>query len=85
MSLRDESRKEFAKRDDRMASDEIQNGCLQRIAESLERMEQPFKDLLEHHEYLKRRLREEQETERHLNRRIACLRGVITKMKGKGR
>lgn len=85
MNLKEESRRGFLKRGDIMASDEIQNGCLQRIAESLERMAQPFKDMIEHNQYLTERLKEEQSTGKNLHRRIACLRGVITKMKGKGR
>lgn len=85
MSLKDESRKEYGIWGSTANTDELQAGCLQRIADSLERMEQPFRNLLEHNEYLKSRLREEQAAVRHLHRRIACLRGVITKMKGKGR
>ncbi len=65
------------------STDELKLGCLQRIADSLEKMEKPFKDLLEHNEYLKGRLREEQAAGRHLNRRIASLRGAITRMKKK--
>lgn len=69
--------------EDKPNIEQLQIGCLQRMADSLENMEKPFKDLIEHNEYLKGRLREEQAAGRHLNRRIASLRGAIKRMKKK--
>jgi exonuclease VII small subunit len=59
----------------------IQLGCLQRIANSLEKMEQPFTKLLSDVEYLKRCHKELSASNQRMAKRIAAYRGVINKMK----
>lgn len=62
---------------------EIQTGCAQRIATSLENMEKPYLGLLADVDYLNRRHRELQADNKRMARRIAALQGVITRMKSK--
>jgi DNA anti-recombination protein RmuC len=63
--------------------EEINSGSLQRIADSLEKMEKPFKQLLVDAQQYEKWYRSEAESNRKLTRRISALQGVITKMKKK--
>jgi hypothetical protein len=60
---------------------ELEAGTLQRIADSLEKMEKPYLKLLADTEYLSRRYKEERSEVARMARRISALQGVITKMK----
>ena len=57
--------------------EEINTGCLLRIADSLEQIEQPYKDLLQDIEYYK----EFEQENKKLKRTIAGLKGHINKLK----
>lgn len=61
----------------------VQLGCLQRIADSLEKMEQPFAKLIEERDRYERWYRSELTAKENLYRRISALQGVITKLKKK--
>lgn len=61
----------------------INAGSLQRIADAMEKMSVKYTALLDHIEWYKRRLREEQNTNNHLTRSNQSLRGQITKLKKK--
>lgn len=59
----------------------IQVGALQRIAQSLENMEQPYLKLLSERERYERLYRVEVAENATKDKRIAALRGVINRMK----
>jgi hypothetical protein len=59
----------------------INAGSLQRIADSLERIEAPYKKLLDDAQRYQQWYRDECATNRKMARRIAALQGVITRMK----
>jgi hypothetical protein len=64
-------------------ADQINAGSLQRIADSLEKMEQPYLQLLRDNEFLNRRYKEQQADLQRMAKRIWAYQGVITKMKKK--
>lgn len=61
----------------------LQIGCLQRIAESLEKMEQPFTQLINDRTWYENSWKRAVYDNKCLKRRVAALQGVITKMKKK--
>lgn len=66
-----------------LRNDEVQLGAILRIADATEAMARRYTDLIDSRDYLKRevnRLNARLETER---RRVAALRGVIRRRKGK--
>ena len=62
---------------------EIMIGCMQRMADSLERMENPYLQMLNDTVFYKRRYQEVCEDNKRIARRVAALQGVITRMKNK--
>jgi hypothetical protein len=60
---------------------EVQIGCLQRIADSLENMEQPYLKLISERERYERWYNEEKVKRRKLEKSNAALIGVINRMK----
>lgn len=83
-SYADHSRDNYGIPDNVPASlDQLKFGALARIATALERMAQPYVNLLDRVDYLDRRLKEEAEERRMLNRRIIALRGVVTRTKNR--
>lgn len=81
--FRDESRKSYGSAREQITIEEIKVGALLRLADSIERMEKPYVQLLNDVERFRKRLREEKAENVILTRRIAALQGVITKMKKK--
>lgn len=63
--------------------DQIQLGCLQRIADATEKMAGNYDALIHDRDLYKRWYNEERERNARLERRIRSLRGVITRMKRK--
>jgi hypothetical protein len=61
--------------------DQIQLGAILRIADSLERMEQPFIKILEERDYYSRKHQENKAEIRKLKKSNAALKGVINKLK----
>ena len=61
----------------------VKTGALQRIADSLEKMEQPFVILLSEREKYERWWKEERQASERMAKTISSLRGVITRMKKK--
>jgi hypothetical protein len=66
---------------DNISSDKIQLGAILRIADSLERIEQPYLRLLAERERYERWYNEEKVKRRKLERQNAAYRGVINRMK----
>ena len=84
MSLRQLSRREFTRRDERENNaDEIQNGSLQRIADAAEGMAQNWYRLTNDLEIYRRLFKAEQRKVLICNKRISALRGHITKLNKK--
>ncbi len=81
MTLRDESRKEFAISGTSGTHDEIRTGSLQRIADACEKMASNYLKLQEDLDLHKRWLELERDRKFQAWRKISALRGVITKMK----
>lgn len=88
--LRDLSKMRFSQRALKAEIDEVQAGALQRIADSLEKMEKPFADQIKEIErlksdnaYLYKRLAEERDKAEALSRSIASYRGHLTRLKNK--
>ncbi|MGG5486284.1 hypothetical protein [Gaetbulibacter sp. PBL-D1] len=84
-NFKQESRKNYGSSNEQKSAslEQLNTGCLQRIADSLEKIENPYQELLETNEYLRRRYRKlssDIETLRYQNR---ALKGVITRMKNK--
>lgn len=63
--------------------DNINTGCLQRIADSLEKIEAPFQKLISDNEYLRNTNEQLSADKADLSRKIIALKGVITKLKKK--
>ncbi len=63
--------------------DQLGFGALARIATALEKMAHPYVNLLDRVDCLDRRLKEEAEERRMMNRRIIALRGVVTRTKNR--
>lgn len=61
--------------------DRIKIGCLQRIADATEKMAQSYAALIEERDLYKRWYDEEERRRHSAERRIAALKGVITKLK----
>lgn len=81
-SYREESKKGWGTdQKTALSDDQLEIGCLLRIADSLEKMEAPFKRLLDDNEYLGRRVKEQNAEIDELKRSNAALRGAITRMK----
>jgi len=80
-TLRQESRRPwFTTTGETPTPKQVQLGCLLRIADAAELMAKNHADLVREHDYHKRHYANEQAISRHQARRIAALRGVITKM-----
>lgn len=81
-NLRDRSRNEFSpKSKESITFEEVQLGVIQRIADSLERMEKPFKELIESNEYLRKRVRNQNDEIHKLEKKIRSYKGWITRLK----
>lgn len=63
--------------------DDLQFGAILRIADAVETMARPFVSLLEEVEYQKKRRASLEEGNARLYRRMAALRGHITRLKSK--
>lgn len=82
-TLKDASRKEWACLGELATHEELQTGCLQRIADATELMAKSYRGLIEERDFYKRWWKKEEANANSLSRRNAALRGVITKMKGR--
>ena len=81
MNQRDASRQNFTSDN---SVEDINSGCLQRIADATEKMAQNYTSLQNDRDFYKRCWEETSRTRDKLYRRISALKGVITRMK-KGR
>lgn len=79
-SFREFSKKDFTGLE---TTENIKVGALQRIADSLERMEKPHLDLIRKVEYLDRRRKELRDEVESLKRRNRSLKGWVTRLKKK--
>lgn len=82
-NYRNESRKEWRSSAPLPTSEEIQVGCLQRIADATEQMAKNYVELQREKEYYKRNCEQERDYRRMLERKIISLRGVITRQKNR--
>lgn len=81
-NLRDRSRNDFRpKSKESITSEEVQLGVIQRIADSLERIEKPFKELIDSNEYLRKRVRNQNDEIHKLEKKIRSYKGWITRLK----
>lgn len=64
-----------------MTFEEVQLGAIQRIADSLERIEKPFKELIESNEYLRKRVRNQNDEIHKLEKKMRSYKGWITRLK----
>lgn len=85
MSLREDSKTEYRKSAETINRDEIKIGCLQRIADATEVMAKRYQDLIDERDKYKRWYESSLKTEEYQLRRISALRGVITRMKKRGK
>jgi len=77
-TMRERSKQEWTGNPNR---DDINAGSLQRIADATEKMAQRYDDLLSSREYYKARCADLERRNNSLLRRLAALRGVITRLK----
>jgi hypothetical protein len=82
-NYREESRKNWRTDTLLPTKEEIQLGCLQRIADATEQMAKNYVALQNNLAYYQKSYRDETEYRRKLQRRIISLRGVITRQKKK--
>ena len=85
-NYREESRKNWGRdmeENDKLTLDQINTGCLLRIADAVEKMSGSYAALINDRDYYKRRFDEEREATRRLNRSNLAFKGVITKLKKK--
>jgi len=64
-------------------NEQLQVGCLQRIADSLEKIEEPYKKLIEENQWLSKRYREVNIENEGLRHSIRGYKAAITRMKNK--
>lgn len=81
MSLRDESKKTYRLNGMIPSENELKVGCLQRIADATEKMAARHTELMEDRDYYKGAYERGVERERRLERRVAALKGAITRIK----
>jgi hypothetical protein len=82
-TYREESRKDWYREEGLPTTDQLKLGCLQRIADATETMARRYSDLLYERDDYKKRYEGACLHNDASNRRIAALRGVITKLKKK--
>ncbi len=81
-NYREESRKNWgSEQEANLSKEQIQTGCMLRIADSLERIEKPYLQLLSELEYYKRRYDEHTEKIKRLQGTNAALKSWITRIK----
>lgn len=62
--------------------DQINSGCLQRIADALEKMAEPHRNLLNEVEMLRHNNETLEGAIKYLERKVSAYKGIIKKMKG---
>lgn len=82
-NLIDLSKQQWNKSGENPTPEELAGGCLQRIANAVEGMQKPYLQLLSDVDYYKRKCQAANEKSSKLEKRIASLKGVITRMKKK--
>ena len=80
-TLTERSKAEYGTRGDVPATDELQTGCLQRIAAATEVMAQNYQQLINNRDWYRQRWQEECRRREELKRSNAALRGVVTRLK----
>lgn len=64
-----------------MSSDDLKVGALLRMADSLEKMEKPFAQLLSEREQYQRWYNEEKAKRRKMEKQLAAYKGIINRLK----
>lgn len=82
-TYREESRRDWHREEVPPTNDDLKLGCLQRIADATEMMARRYHDLIDERDKYKNAYKRVCLYEDRANRRIAALRGVITKLKKK--
>ena len=80
----DESRRNWLTKMERASREEINVGCLQRIALALETMAQSWSSLERDRDWYRSRLAKEEVKSEHLQNQIRGLKGALTKRKKGG-
>ena len=78
INMREDSRENYT---DRKTHEDLQLGCLQRIADASEKMAQNHSALIDERDRYKRWYEQERAEGIRMRRQIAALRGVINRMK----
>lgn len=81
-NMREDSKKEWISRSN---GEDLKLGCLQRIADAVEKMSGSYQRLIEDRDTYKRWHEQEKASSRRLTNRITGLRGVITRLKRKSK
>ena len=84
-SYREGSRENYGTYNENLKLDQIQLGALLRIADSLEKIEKPYADLINNAEFYKNCSQNARNRENKLKKKVAGLRGYITRIKKQGR
>lgn len=66
---------------DKVSLESISTGCLQRIADSLEKIERPYEKLIADYEYIKKRNQRLIDENERLTRQVRAYKGWLTRLK----
>ncbi|MFH1739000.1 MAG: hypothetical protein ABIH23_08325 [bacterium] len=87
-SWKEQSKRDWGQQvldEEALPDEQIKIGAILRIADALEKMSEPYLQLLRRLEIKQKSGETQYEEIKYLDRRIAALKGVITKLKKKGR
>ena len=83
-SFRDESRADWEQKGRQITDDRLKIGCLQRIADAVEKMAERHTELIADLNFNKSLLTQEEKKVLFLEHKCAAYKGVITKLKKQG-
>lgn len=81
MGLKEESKKNYSTRNSVASCEELQIGCLQRIADAVEAIVPRYQSLIDDAQYARKDAACVRAINQKLERRLAAMRGVVTKLK----
>lgn len=91
ISFKDQSKKNWGFNNDgimpkrEITNEEIQIGCMQRVADASEKMASNYTNMQDNLAWYKNRYEERGDAIRFMEKRIAALKGAITKLKNKAK
>lgn len=85
-SYKEESKKNYGKKDaENLNLEQLNTGCLMRIADSLEKIEKPYLEMIIDLKYYEKECNRQDELINNLLLSNRALKGVITRMKNKAK